>query len=61
MMFEKLLQCLCEARRTQALYTKCLNEAVTEEEKEFLGELVKDVARTSNHIKKFFESMSKEK
>lgn len=56
MMFEKLLQCLCEARRTQALYTKCLNEAVTEEEK-----LVKDVARTSNHIKKFFESMSKEK
>ncbi|ONK21638.1 hypothetical protein BLX87_20680 [Bacillus sp. VT-16-64] len=60
-MFDKLLQCLCESRRTQAFYTKCLNEAVTEEEKDFLGELVKDATRTSNDIKKFFESMPKEK
>lgn len=54
----KLLQCFCEARRTQAFYSKCLVYAVTEEEKEFLGELVKTATKTSNEIKEFCESNS---
>ncbi|MEH6955166.1 hypothetical protein [Neobacillus drentensis] len=55
----KLLQCFCEARRTQAFYTNCLNDAVTNEEKEFLAELVKSATKTSNEIRAFCELIQK--
>ncbi|KYD24274.1 hypothetical protein B4113_2479 [Geobacillus sp. B4113_201601] len=47
---EMLLKCFCEARKTQAFFTKCLDENSTEEEKEFIAELVKEYAKTSNKI-----------
>ena len=47
---EMLLKCFCEARKTQAFFTKCLDENSTEEEKEFIAELVKEYAKTSKKI-----------
>jgi major intracellular serine protease len=47
---EKLLKCFCEARKTQAFFTKCLDENSSIEEREFLLELVKGSARISNKI-----------
>lgn len=55
----KLLQCFCEARRTHAFYTKCLDQSTSQEEKEFLGELIKSAAKTSNEIKEFCEVIQK--
>ncbi|MBA2871542.1 major intracellular serine protease [Anoxybacillus calidus] len=50
---EMLLKCFCEARRTQAFFTKCLDENSSNEEREFLLELVKESAKTSNKIMDF--------
>lgn len=47
---DMLLKCFCEARKTQAFFTKCLDENSSEEEREFLLELVKESARISNKI-----------
>ncbi|ARP44625.1 Intracellular serine protease (plasmid) [Geobacillus thermodenitrificans] len=47
---EKLLKCFCEARKTQAFFTKCLDENSSIEEREFLLELVKESAQISNKI-----------
>jgi major intracellular serine protease len=55
----KLLECFCESRKTQAFYSKCIDEAQTEEEKDFLRELVKMAAKTSNEIKQFCEDIKK--
>jgi len=55
----KLLECFCQSRKTQAFYSKCIDEAQTEEEKEFLSELVKAAAKTSNEIKQFCEDVRK--
>jgi major intracellular serine protease len=57
---EMLLKCFCEARRTQAFFTKCLDENSSNEEREFLLELVKESAKTSNKIMKFCEIISNE-
>jgi major intracellular serine protease len=50
---EMLLKCFCEARKTQAFFTKCLDENSSNEEREFLLELVKESAKTSNKIMDF--------
>ncbi|MGE6377990.1 hypothetical protein [Peribacillus muralis] len=50
---EMLLKCFCEARKTQAYFTKCLNEESSKEEKDFILELVRESAKTSNEIKEF--------
>lgn len=50
---EMLLKCFCEARKTQAFFTKCLDENSTEEEKEFIAELVQEYAKTSKKILEF--------
>lgn len=52
---EMLLKCFCEARRTQAYFTKCLDEKSTKEEKDFILELVRESAKTSNKIREFCE------
>lgn len=52
---EMLLKCFCEARKTQAYFTKCLDEQSTKEEKDFILELVKESAKTSNKIREFCE------
>jgi major intracellular serine protease len=52
---EMLLKCFCEARKTQAYFTKCLDEESSKEEREFILELVQESAKTSNKIKEFCE------
>lgn len=47
----KLLHCFCDARKTQAYYTKCLDTVSTAEEKQFLLELVSEATKNSNRIK----------
>lgn len=54
----KILQCFCEARRTQSFYSKCLEEVSTEEEKEFLWRLVEEATKSSNDIKEFCKSIN---
>lgn len=54
---EILIKCFCEARKTQAYFTKCLEEGSSDEEREFLLELIEDSARTSNKIRKFCKLM----
>lgn len=51
-----LMRCFCEARKTQAFFTKCLDSRSTEEEREFLFELIKDSANTSNKIIEFCQN-----
>lgn len=48
-----IMKCFCEARKTQAFFTKCLDENSSEEEREFLTELVKESAATSKKIEEF--------
>lgn len=55
MTHENLFYCFCEARKSQAFYTNCLNKAKTEEEKNILIELVKSAAQTSNEIRQICE------
>lgn len=55
----KLMQCFCEARKSQAFYTQCLDEVSSEEEKEFLLELIQEAAKTSNEIREFCYSIQK--
>lgn len=52
---DMLLKCYCEARKTQAFFTKCLDENSSEEEREFILELVKESAKTSRKIREFCE------
>lgn len=49
---ETLIKCYCESRKNQAFYTKCLNDAVSIGERDFLIELIKKTAITSNQIRK---------
>ncbi|MGE7692017.1 S8 family peptidase [Lysinibacillus sp. NPDC097214] len=46
-----LLKCFCEARKTQAFFTQCLNEDSTEYERKFLISLIQESASTAMHIK----------
>lgn len=46
-----LLKCFCEARKSQAFFTQCLNENSTENEREFLISLIQESASTAMHIK----------
>jgi len=46
-----LLKCFCEARKSQAYFTQCLNESSTESEREFLLSLIQESASTAKHIK----------
>ncbi|WP_027410584.1 hypothetical protein [Anoxybacteroides tepidamans] len=57
--YEILLKCFCEARKTQAFFTKCLDENSTEAEKELIAELVKEYAKASNKILEYCNSFSK--
>ncbi|WP_342470894.1 hypothetical protein [Ureibacillus sp. FSL K6-3587] len=50
---ELILKCFCESRRTQAFYSNCLTEDISEEGREFLLELVQETAKTSNKIKDY--------
>lgn len=50
---EMLLKCFCEARKTQAYFTKCLDEQSTKAEKDFILDLIKESAKTSNKIREF--------
>lgn len=52
---EMLIKCFCEARKTQAYFTKCLDLESSDEERDFLLELVKESANTSKKIKEFCE------
>jgi len=47
-----LLKCFCEARKSQAFFTQCLNEHSKENEREFLLSLIQETASTAEHIKK---------
>ncbi|TYR78892.1 S8 family peptidase [Priestia megaterium] len=53
---DMLLKCFCEARRTQAFFTKCLDENSSEEEREFILELIQNSASTSEKIKEFCQN-----
>lgn len=57
----KLLKCFCESRRSQAFYTKCLDENSSEEETDFLTNLIQESAKTSNEIKQFCQSVNTER
>ncbi|MGE7692080.1 S8 family peptidase [Lysinibacillus sp. NPDC097214] len=48
-----LLKCLCEARKSQAFFTQCLNENLTENERKFLISLIQESASTAMDIKKY--------
>jgi major intracellular serine protease len=52
-----LLKCFCEARKAQAYFTKCLDMNSSLEEREFILDLVKESAETSNKIRNFCENM----
>ncbi|MEX3625337.1 S8 family peptidase [Viridibacillus arvi] len=47
-----LMKCFCEARKSQAFFTQCLNENSTENERKFLISLIQESATTAMHIKK---------
>lgn len=49
---ELLIKCFCEARKTQAFLTRCLDENSTEHDREFLIGLIQEAAATSNKVKK---------
>ncbi|ELK46803.1 hypothetical protein D479_09055 [Halobacillus sp. BAB-2008] len=55
---ENLIKCFCEARKSQALYTKCLPKATTKEEKDLLMSLVETSAATSEKIREFCKNSS---
>lgn len=46
-----LLKCFCEARKSQAFFTQCLNEQSSDKEREFLISLIKESASTASYIK----------
>ncbi|MGM9944568.1 MAG: S8 family peptidase [Lysinibacillus sp.] len=50
---ELLLKCFCEARKTQAFFTKCLNENSSKKEREFILSLIQESTKTSNLIRNF--------
>lgn len=52
---EMLIKCFCEVRKTQAYFTKCLDEDSSDAEREFLLELIQESVNTSKKIKKFCE------
>lgn len=44
----------CQARKTQAFYSKCLEQHdYSQREKEIIYELIKDAAETSNKLKDY--------
>jgi len=51
-----LLNCFCEARKSQAFFTQCLTENSKENEREFLMTLIQESASTAEHIKRFCQS-----
>lgn len=46
-----LLKCFCEARKSQAFYTQCLDEHTSESEREFLMYLIQESATAASYIK----------
>lgn len=50
---ELLMACFCETRRSQAFFTKCLEQNLPSQEKEFLLDIIIDLATTSKKIQEF--------
>ncbi len=48
---EILTKCFCEARKTQSFFTKCLDLSLSNEDEDFLHELIIDSAIIANKIK----------
>jgi len=48
---ELILKCFCEARKSQAFFTKCLNESSNEQERQFLIKLIQESAVKATYIK----------
>jgi major intracellular serine protease len=48
-----LLKCFCETRKSQAFYTKCIDECSSDMERNFLIELAQESAKTSNRIQEY--------
>lgn len=48
-----LMKCFCETRRSQAFFTKCLDETLPDQDKEFLQDIIIDLATTSKKIQEF--------
>lgn len=53
-----LLKCFCEARKSQAFFTKCLNGNLKENERNFLISLIQESASTADNIKKLCQNLS---
>ncbi|CAM3997763.1 hypothetical protein [Mesobacillus zeae] len=56
MVSRKILDCFCEARKTQAFYTRCLDADLTEEERDLILALIMESATVSNKISRFCSS-----
>lgn len=50
---ETLIRCFCETRKTQAFLVRCLNQNTSEEDEEFLMELIKETSLISKRIEKY--------
>ncbi|MFC9541353.1 S8 family peptidase [Lysinibacillus sp. NPDC056959] len=50
-----LLKCFCEARKSQAFFTQCLNEYSTENERELLISLIQESVSTAKYIKDLYQ------
>lgn len=48
-----LLECFCEARKSQAYFTKCLEKAQNKKERDFILSLIVEAAQTANYIKDY--------
>lgn len=46
-----LLKCFCEARKSQAFFTRCLDDSLTEKERALLHSLIQESASRANQIK----------
>lgn len=52
---EKLFQCFQEARRSQAHYSKCLQETCSDEEEKLFQELALDAVKQAKKIQEFYK------
>lgn len=50
---ELILKCFCESRKTQAFFSKCLSENLSETERSFIIELIKDSSNLSEKISNY--------
>lgn len=53
---EKLFQCFQEARRSQAHYSKCLQETCSDEEEKLFQELALDAVKQARKIQEFYKA-----